>query len=122
MTKFPGLIGFDNFFHNVQNPYPPYNLLKTEDGYCLQLAVAGFNKEEVSVSVREDTLLIRGEKREKRDVEYLHKGIGSRSFRREFTVARDVEVSESTLVDGILHVHLKKVEPNNHNLRYIPIN
>jgi molecular chaperone IbpA len=124
-------IGFDRMFDDMQNAfttnatggYPPYNIVKESDtSYTISLAVAGFDKEELTIEQDGNTLSISAEKKEADDkVEYLHKGIGTRSFNREFSLADYVEVTSSKLDNGILIVTLEQNIPDEKKPRTINI-
>ena len=115
-------IGFDNlvneFFNEPQfanaTGYPPYNIAKKEDDvYEVTLAVAGFKKGDIDISLEDGTLVIKGESNVlDESVEYLHKGIAERNFIRTFKLAEFVEVKEAKLEDGILRVSLFRNVPD----------
>ena len=91
---------------NVSN-YPPYNIVKTSDNkFDVEIALAGFNKKDINVSVENGMLTIESKEDEKskndKDGEVLHKGISKRYFKRSFTIADDVEVNGAELKDGLL--------------------
>lgn len=94
------------------NNYPPFNISKPKDNwYRLELAVAGFHRDELDIEIGNGILIIRGSRREDLDSEseptsYVWKGISSRPFERQFTVAEGVEVKEARYVNGILTVDL----------------
>ena len=116
-------IGFDNLFDDLMrvnaqqsnNNYPPYNIVQVnDDEYTISVAVAGFGYEDLSVTKDKKTLIIEGKHATDEDAEeinYLHKGISERSFRREFTLADHVEISNAHLELGILSIHLKREVP-----------
>ena len=119
-------IGFDNLFDDLMrvnaqqsnNNYPPYDIVQiNDDEYMISLAVAGFGFDNLTVTKDKKTLIIEGKhSRETVDNEdstakYLHKGISKRSFRREFTLADYVEISNAHLELGILSIHLKRELP-----------
>ena len=119
-------IGFDNLFDDLMrvnaqqsnNNYPPYDIVQiNDDEYMISLAVAGFGFDNLTVTKDKKTLIIEGKhSRETVDNEdstakYLHKGISERSFRREFTLADYVEISNAHLESGILSIHLKRELP-----------
>ena len=93
--------------------YPPYNIEKTgEDRYRITLAVAGFSEEELAVTVHENTLLVEGRRREQGgNTPYLHRGIASRSFRRQFQLADYVRVVTGNLNNGLLTIDLVREVP-----------
>jgi len=116
-------IGFDRLaeqffndptFSNAQTGYPPYNIAKKEDDiYEVTLAVAGFKKDDIDISLEDGTLIIKGESNVlDESVEYLHKGIAERNFIRTFKLAEFVEVKEAKLEDGILRVSLFRNVPD----------
>ena len=116
-------IGFDNLFDDLMrvnaqqsnNNYPPYNIVQiNDDEYTISVAVAGFGYEDLSVTKDKKTLIIEGKHAadaDAQEVNYLHKGISERSFRREFTLADHVEISNAHLELGILSIHLKREVP-----------
>jgi molecular chaperone IbpA len=97
--------------------YPPYNVVKhSEDKFVIELAVAGFREGDINVTVDKNQLTIVGEKIESLDeleknVEYLHRGISSRSFNRSFTLADHVEVTSADVSNGILAITLERQIP-----------
>ena len=116
-------IGFDRLaeqffndptFNNAQTGYPPYNIAKKEDDiYEVTLAVAGFKKDDIDISLEDGTLIIKGESNVlDESVEYLHKGIAERNFTRTFKLAEFVEVKSAKLEDGILRVSLFRNVPD----------
>jgi molecular chaperone IbpA len=116
-------IGFDRLaeqffndptFNNAQTGYPPYNIAKKDDDiYEVTLAVAGFKKDDIDISLEDGTLIIKGESNVlDESVEYLHKGIAERNFIRTFKLAEFVEVKEAKLEDGILRVSLFRNVPD----------
>ena len=115
-------IGFerfvDDFFNDPlvsgpQTGYPPYNIAKKSNGvYEILLAAAGFQKNEINISLEKGTLTIKGEVANTGDtVEYLYKGIAERSFVRSFKLAEFVEVQSAEFKDGILRVSLIRNVP-----------
>jgi len=111
------LVGFDRYF-NVQNPttsnYPPHNIVKySDDTYAIEVAVAGFTKEEISVSVDQDQLTIRGvmDRPNKGEVEYLHRGLAARDFEQTFTLAEYMEVKGAKVDNGMLQIDLQRIVP-----------
>ena len=114
-------IGFDRMFEELNRTfansrsdgnYPPYNIARLDDThYVIEVAVAGFSESEIDVELKEKVLTVRGEQSKKDDVEYLHKGIGSRNFTRTFTLAENVQVKGATVNSGILAIALEHVVP-----------
>ena len=110
------LIGFDRVFdavtklHTVEggqsNSFPPYNIKKLDaENYEIQIALAGFSKSELNISVEDGNLVVKGEQ-EKSEDEFLHKGIAERNFTRTWALADEVKVSGSKLEDGVLTISL----------------
>jgi molecular chaperone IbpA len=125
----PFFIGFNrdlaslNTAHKINSQsYPPYDLLKLdEDTYRLSLAIAGFTKEDVSVSVEDGTLIIKGEIVEVTDAEIVHKGIAGRKFVRSFALGEYMEVSGAELKDGMLHINVDRIVPEEKKPKAIKI-
>ena len=125
-------VGFDSLasmlnqvadFDNEATSYPPYNIERlTENEYRITMAVAGFGKEDVQIEVRENTLSIRGEKKEAdTDRTFLHRGIASRAFARRFQLADHVEVRGADVMEGLLSVDLEREVPERLKPRIIQI-
>jgi len=114
-------IGFDRLFSELDrqfansqsNGYPPYNIAQVdEDEYMISLAVAGFGMDNLEITKDKNILRVEGTSpKGDENVNYLHKGIGGRNFRREFTLADHVEVVSAGLDLGMLNVHLKREVP-----------
>ena len=115
-------IGMDEYFdrlfhlHETTSNYPPYNLVQVSNVESrLELALAGFKKEEVHVYTEYGKLFIEGQKEDKEsDANYVHKGLAQRSFKRAWTMADDTEVSNVTFEDGLLAIQLRKIVPDHH--------
>ena len=125
-------VGFDSLasmleqvagFDNEANAYPPYNIERlTENEYRITMAVAGFSKQDVQIEVKENTLSIRGEKKEAdQERTFLHRGIASRAFERRFQLADHVEVRGADVKDGLLSVDLEREVPERLKSRTIEI-
>ena len=125
----PFFIGFNrelsrlNNAHKVNsNSYPPYDLLKLdEDTYRISLAIAGFSKEDIDVSVDNGTLVIKGEIVEVTDAEVIHKGIAGRKFTRSFALGEYMEVTSAEIKDGMLHINVDRVVPEEKKPKTIKI-
>jgi HSP20 family molecular chaperone IbpA len=93
--------------------YPPYNIEQTSDhSYRITLAVAGFAEEDLSITVEDRQLVIRGRQRDDADGRvFLHRGIAARQFQRMFVLADGVEVGEALMENGLLHVDLTRARP-----------
>ena len=126
-------LGFDKFFDDVEkllsmdvqksiSNFPPHNIIKVDDTrYVVELAVAGFSKDEIDISVNQGLLTVKGEKENETNVQYLHKGIGTRSFTKALTIADTVEVKGAEFKDGILRIGLENIIPENKKARKIEI-
>jgi molecular chaperone IbpA len=125
----PFFIGFNrnltqlnNVYKTNNQSYPPYDLLKLdEDTYQISLAIAGFSKEDIDVSVDNGTLIIKGEIVEVTDAEVVHKGIAGRKFVRSFALGEYMEVTSAELKDGMLHVHVVRIVPEEKKPKSIKI-
>ena len=126
------LIGFDTMFdtmerrfaNQVSNNYPPHNIIKTgENTYVIEVAVTGFEKNEISVTVENNVLIIRGESETAEDlaVQYLHHGLASRDFNREFPLAEHIEVVGAEIKNGMLIVKLIRNIPESAKPKIIDI-
>ena len=125
----PFTVGFDRVFDELnrvqsipQSNYPPYNIRNgnEEDSYLIELAVAGFGKDDLSVMVKENNLTIEGDISHK-DSAFVHQGISQRKFSRNFVLAEDVLVKGSDLSNGILSIFLERVVPEEKKARTIDI-
>lgn len=112
------LVGFDRYFtapHHQNGNYPPHNIVKySDDTYAIEVAVAGFTKEEVTVEVDQDQLTIRGIKNRPNvdvGVEYLHRGLAARDFEQTFTLAEYMEVKGAKVADGMLQIDIQRLVP-----------
>jgi molecular chaperone IbpA len=129
-TLFPrsSFVGFDHLFNELEHVarhandhYPPHNILKTGDtDYLIELAVAGFSRDELNIEVKDRTLVITGEHLSK-GREYIHRGISTKKFKRTFRLSEHVHVNGADLVDGVLSVELKYVVPEELRPRKINI-
>ena len=126
-------VGFDRLFEQMNtqfanspngNGYPPYNIAQiNDDEYMISVAVAGFGMDNLEITKDGDQLKIEGTApKGDSEVNYLHKGIGGRNFRREFTLAEHVNVENASLELGMLNVHLKRDVPEELQPKKIKIN
>ncbi len=115
-------LGFDSLFNTLQNfdesnargiGYPPYNVVKRDDGHFLiEIAVAGFRKEDIDLTLEKGVLTISGHKKGHTDTrDYTHRGISQRAFERSFTLAKTINVVGADIVDGLLVVILENDVP-----------
>lgn len=134
----PTSIGFDTAFRNLENmtraiqktatSYPPYNIKKVSDNrYVLELAVAGFGKQDLELELKEGVLSIKGQTtldtalQDGVDTTYLYKGIADRAFTRQFTLADTVEIKNAELINGMLKVWLENIIPDHKKPKKIDI-
>ena len=126
------LIGFDQMFdqmerrfaNSVSNNYPPHNILKLEENeYAIQLAVTGFDKTEISVTVEDNVLIIKGESitTDYLPEQYLHRGLATRDFAKEFPLAEHIEVHGAEIKNGMLTVKLIRNVPESAKPKIIDI-
>ena len=103
-------------FQEAQSNYPPYNLIQLNNHESkLEIALAGFKKDELKVYTEFVKLYVEGKKEEsKDDREFVHKGLAQRSFQRVWTVSDDTKVGSVEFVDGLLTVQLNKIVPEHH--------
>ncbi len=114
--------GFVNTFGTYDN-YPPHNIENLgDDKYRITLALAGFSKKEITLTQVGDFLTISGEKAEKDESEgFVHRGIANRDFTRKVQIAADLEVGDVTMVDGLLHIELNRIIPDEKKPKTIKI-
>ena len=135
----PVTVGFDNVFDHFERMfnddffnvptvnYPPYNIVKTgANEYNVEVALAGFSRDDVSVEFAEGRLTIKSKDRtesEKKDQDgnIIHKGISKRYFSKSFTVSDDVEIKGAELKDGLLTVSMERIVPESKKARVIEI-
>ena len=115
-------IGMDDYLNRfwedtTTSNYPPYNLIQLNNHESkLEIALAGFKKNEIKVYTEFGKLYVQGKKEESEDVgEFLHKGLAQRSFERVWTVTDDTKVGSVEFVDGLLTVELNKIVPDHHS-------
>ena len=102
----------DNAFEAGDVNYPPYNLVKeTDTRYRLELAIAGFSKDDVEVTTESNKLTVEGKQKDADTDEYVYRGLASRAFTRTWTLSDDVEVNEVDFTNGLLTVRLNKIIP-----------
>ena len=118
---------FDKMFatKTATNNYPPHNIIKVDsDEFILQFAVAGFTKEDIQITTHKGTLSIVGENKEQElpeKAQYVHKGIASRKFVRNFVLPEYTEVLHAEVVDGILSIDLVRSVPEEQKPKTIAI-
>lgn len=129
----PFAVGFDRLFDRLhtlnslqakQGNYPPYNILKRgENIYEIEIAVAGFEKNEIDIQLEEGVLTVEGQKSlvDEEGLEFLHKGIAERNFTRKFTLSDTIKVNAAEMESGILSIVLENVIPEHKKPRKIAI-
>lgn len=126
------LIGFDSVFdslerryaNSAQTNYPPYNVARIDENhYDIEMAVTGFEKSEIEITVERNELTIRGEHADKAEsaVEYLHRGLALRNFERTFTLAEHMKVVSAEIRNGVLTIKLEREIPEELKPRVIDI-
>ena len=135
MTRFtaldPQFVGFDNIFNELERlvdgtaptrntSFPPHNIIKLDDNkYVVEMAVAGFGQDEVDVEIQDGILIVKGEKKDQAEVDYLYRGIATRSFTKSIRLSDTIEVRGAQFKDGILKIGLENVIPEHKKPRKI---
>ena len=122
-------VGFDTMIDELDrisrrsgDIFPPHNILQTgEDQYLIELAIAGFSEDELEIEVKNRTLTIRGSHKDN-GREYIHKGISTKQFERQFRLSEYVEVIGADFSQGLLAINLEVIIPDNHRPRKVEIN
>ena len=129
----PYAVGYDRVFDQLQkyvqnnaqsSGFPPYNIQKGGDyNYTIEIALAGFSKDDIEVEVADNTLSVRSDKKaEFNGVDYaIHRGISYRRFDRKFTLADDIVVNGANLENGLLRIELERVVPEEKKPRLIEV-
>jgi molecular chaperone IbpA len=123
-------IGFDRLFdvldevqRTAEETYPPYNIERLDENrFQISVALAGFSPDEVALTTEQNVLTLEGRKAEKDEKTFLHRGISTRSFKRQFTLADHVEVRKARFENGLLMIELQREIPEAMKPRRIPIN
>ena len=129
-TLYPQFVGFDNLFNELErivegqqsrnSTFPPHNIIKVDDNrFIVEMAVAGFGEDEVSVEIQDGTLVVKGEKSDKSEVNYVYRGIGTRSFTKSIRLNDTIEVCGAKFKDGILTIGLENIIPEHKKPRKI---
>jgi len=127
-------VGFDNMIQRLfevsdgggkgSNNYPPYNLIRENDNYILEMALAGFHEEQLEVKYQDGTLTvgtIKGWEQDLDEDKYIHRGIAARTFTRTFTLSDDVIVKGADFKNGLLIITMERIVPDEKKARTIPI-
>ena len=128
---FRSTVGFDHLFSLLEqaadagNGYPPYNIERTDEThYVISVAVAGFAEKDLNVEVKDGVLTVTGKREEQsgKPQSFLYQGIAGRTFERRFRLAEHVEVRAAKLENGLLHIDLERVIPEEKKPRRVAIN
>jgi molecular chaperone IbpA len=126
-------VGFDRLFDMLENSsagqaqenYPPFDLIKKGDNdYCIQLAVAGFTRDEIDITSQQNQLIVTGRKSDEsseKEGDFIYRGIANRSFERRFALADHIQVKGADLKDGLLSIELVREIPEAMKPRKIDI-
>ena len=124
-------VGLDDIFYrlhsygmgSVNEAYPPYNLVKeSEVKWRIEMALAGWGKDEIEVSTESNVLLVRSKAaKSKGEEEYMHRGVATRTFPRGFNLSDDVEIGEVKFINGMLTINLQKIIPEHQQLKVYDI-
>ena len=133
----PFSVGFDSIFEEFDrmlesterynSNYPPYNIHRLNDtDYKIEIALAGYSKDDIELELKENTLTVRNKTKEKVINEngngVIHKGISTRQFERSFTISEDIKVKNAELKNGLLNIDLERIIPEEKKSRLIVIN
>ena len=133
----PFSVGFDSIFEEFDrmlesterynSNYPPYNIHRLNDkDYKIEIALAGYSKDDIELELKENTLTVRNKTKEKVINEngngVIHKGISTRHFERSFTISEDIKVKNAELKNGLLNIDLERIIPEEKKSRLIDIN
>jgi molecular chaperone IbpA len=132
-TRFqPYSVGFDDTLETIRKVaeqsakavgYPPYNIKQVKDNkYVIEMAVAGFAKTDIEMTLDGNKLVIKGASKDDPETEYVYKGIANRNFERSFTLADKVEIKDAELVNGMLKVWLESIVKTQDAIKKIQIN
>jgi len=129
MADFPKFfLGFDRFENTlgnqIDNGYPRYNIVKTKGGYRVELAVPGWNKTNIEITLLKDTLRVRGVCKQKAESEgesYIYKGLSGKEFNRTFTVGTNIQLNKAYMNKGLLCIDLDEIIPEEDRPKIITI-
>ena len=132
----PFSVGFDSIFEEFDrmlesserynSNYPPYNIRKiTENDYKIEVALAGYSKDDIELELKDNTLTVRNKQKEKVVNDdsngVIHKGISTRQFERAFTISEDIKIKNAELKNGLLNIDLERIIPEEKKARLISI-
>ena len=122
--------GLDHIFHAFQqfdthqpSKYPPHNIIKSDNNYILEFALAGWKESEITVELEKNILKVTGKKADSEDSEqdFVHRGIANRSFFSQFTIGDNIKIVDGKLEDGVLTINMDLIIPEEDKPRTIPI-
>ena len=132
----PFSVGFDSIFEEFDkmldsserynSNYPPYNIHRSdENNYKIEVALAGYSKDDIEVEIKDSTLTVRNKQQEKivnqNGNDVIHKGISTRQFERAFTISEDIKIKNAELKNGLLNINLERIIPEEKKARLIEI-
>ena len=132
----PFSVGFDSIFdefdrmlessERYNSNYPPYNIHRSdENNYKIEVALAGYSKDDIEVELKDNTLTVRNKQQEKvvnqNGNGVIHKGISTRQFERAFTISEDIKIKNAELKNGLLNIDLERIIPEDKKARLIEI-
>ena len=132
----PFSVGFDSIFEEFDrmlesterynSNYPPYNIRKLNDNdYKIEVALAGYSRDDIELELKDNTLTVRNKSKEKvindESNGVIHKGISTRQFERSFTISEDIKVKNAELKNGLLNIDLERIIPDEKKPRLIDI-
>ncbi len=130
-TLDPFTVGYDKFFKDIEevtknvtknvSSYPPYNIKQvSKNKYVIELAVAGFGKQDIEITLDNDKLVVKGESKDDTQA-FLYKGIATRAFTRSFAIDDQVVVNNASMVNGMLKIFLERIIPEHKKSRKVEI-
>ena len=131
---YPSTLGFESMLRDIESimqnsvetvsdKFPPHNIIKVNDThYMVELAIAGFDEKEIDITVKDGLMNVKGEKQQSdNEINYLHKGIGTRSFSKTIRLADTIEVQGAAFKNGILSIGLENIIPESKKPKKIEI-
>jgi molecular chaperone IbpA len=131
---YPSTLGFESMLRDIESimqnsvetvsdKFPPHNIIKVNDThYMVELAIAGFDEKEIDITVKDGQMNVKGEKQQSdNEINYLHKGIGTRSFSKTIRLADTIEVQGAAFKNGILSIGLENIIPESKKPKKIEI-
>lgn len=109
------------FSSSISNTFPPHNIRKKDNSYLIEMAVAGFNKDEIVITREKNHLLVEGKKEEKEDTGFVYRGIANRSFKKSFALGENMKVLAADVKDGMLYIGLEHEIPEEEKPQKIEI-